>query len=194
MQRTPRVLLLGDSIRMSYQPRVARLLAGAAQVVGPAENGQYSGYTLESLDRWVRELGRPDLVHWNNGLHDVGHNPDRTPIQFSMEEYVANLTAILEALKQWAPGVIWATMTPVHPQRPFRETEWSWRNGEIDAYNGAALDVMRAEAVPVNDLHAIVGAMPDEYLNDDQFHLSAAGQKACAAAVAAAVSGQLGIR
>ena len=42
MSDLPRVLLLGDSIRMSYQPHVAELLAGRAVVVGPADNCQYS--------------------------------------------------------------------------------------------------------------------------------------------------------
>ena len=105
---------------MSYQPHAARLLARTGRVVGPAENGQYSRYTLDSLDRWIRELGRPDVVHWNNGLHDVGHNPDRTPIQFPLDEYAANLEAILDNLREWTPRVIWATTTPVHPDRPCR--------------------------------------------------------------------------
>ena len=64
----PRVLLLGDSIRRSYEPHVRRLLAGRAEVVGPAENGQYSLYTLKGLHRWIKALGRPHIVHWNNGI------------------------------------------------------------------------------------------------------------------------------
>jgi hypothetical protein len=46
-----KVLLLGDSIRMSYQRYVARLLEGKETVVGPADNCQYALYTLSSLDR-----------------------------------------------------------------------------------------------------------------------------------------------
>ena len=59
MSDLPRVLLLGDSIRMSYQPHVAELLAGRAVVVGPADNCQYSLYTLSSLRRWVTEQRDP---------------------------------------------------------------------------------------------------------------------------------------
>lgn len=176
---------------MSYQPHVGRLLAGAAEVVGPGENGQYSRYTLDSLDRWIRELGRPDVVHWNNGLHDVGHNPDRTPIQFCVQAYAANVEAILQRLREWTPLLIWATTTPVHPQRPLRTTEWSWRNEEIEAYNEAALAVMKTRAVLVNDLHALVREDVDAYLSEDQLHLSTAGQNACGRAVAASVSRQL---
>ncbi|PJB70057.1 MAG: hypothetical protein CO095_09350, partial [Armatimonadetes bacterium CG_4_9_14_3_um_filter_58_7] len=62
----PRVLLVGDSIRVSYQPLVAELLAGKAEIVGPADNCQYALYTLSSIGRWIGELGAPDIVHWNN--------------------------------------------------------------------------------------------------------------------------------
>ena len=57
MSEIPRVLLLGDSIRMSYQPLVAEILAGKAEVVGPADNCQYSLFTLSSLVRWIGALG-----------------------------------------------------------------------------------------------------------------------------------------
>ena len=53
MSDKPKVLLLGDSIRMSYKPEVTHLLAGKAEVVDPADNCQHSLYTLSSLDGWI---------------------------------------------------------------------------------------------------------------------------------------------
>jgi len=191
MPGTPTVLLLGDSIRMSYQPHVANLLSGKARVVGPADNCQYSLFTLSSLDRWVGELGEPDIVHWNNGIHDCGHNPNRSPMQIPIDMYRANLAFILTRLSALTPHVIWATSTPVHPERPFRVTEWAWRNEEIDQYNLAALELMESHHVPVNDLHALVWDQVDEYLSEDQLHLSEAGQQACAGAVADLVSARI---
>lgn len=188
MDALPRVLLLGDSIRMSYQPHVARLLEGRAVVVGPADNCQYSLYTLSSLDRWITELGPPDIVHWNNGIHDAGHNPHRSPVQIPRQVYRDNLEFILGRLRAVTPRVIWATTTPIHPRRPFRDTEWSWRNEEIDEYNAAARQVMEARGVPIDDLHGLVWEHLEEFLSEDQLHLSAAGQQACARAVASAVS------
>lgn len=184
MSTLPNVLLLGDSIRMSYQPRVAELLANRAQAIGPEDNCQYSLYTLSSIDRWIQELGKPEFVHWNNGIHDVGHNPARNPVQIPIEMYAANLEFILDKLRALTPNVIWATSTPVHPDRPFRETEWSWRNDEIDRYNGVALDLMKSRGVPINDLHALVGSDVDLFLSEDQLHLSDAGIRASAEAVA----------
>ena len=188
MAAPPRVLLLGDSIRMSYQPLVAHLLVGKATVIGPADNCQFSLYTLSSLDRWLAELGQPDVVHWNNGIHDAGHNPNRSPVQIPIDMYRENLELILRRLQALTPHVIWATSTPVHPQRPFRDDQWSWRNDEIDRYNEAAAELMQANAIPTNDLHRLVWASLDDCLAEDQLHLSARGQQVCAEAVAAAVS------
>ena len=69
-----KVMLLGDSIRMSYQGLVAETLsADGHQVWGPPENCQFSLYTLASLGGWLTQFPDPDVVHWNNGLHDIGH-------------------------------------------------------------------------------------------------------------------------
>lgn len=186
-----RILLLGDSIRMSYQPLVVNALAGRAKVVGPAENCQFSAHTLQSIDRWIDELGRPQIVHWNNGLHDCGHNPNREPVQYSVKEYTTNLTAILEKLKATGATVVWATTTPVHPDRPFVETQWSWRNKEIDKYSKAALDLMKSESIRVNDLRSIVASNPALCLSEDMLHLSEEGKKKCAEAVVEAVEALL---
>jgi len=187
MSDLPRLLLLGDSIRLSYQPIVERLLAGRAQVLGPAENGQFALYTLASLSRWLQRLGRPDVVHWNNGLHDVGHNPDRCPPQTPLETYLGNLRHILRRLRAERAAVVWATTTPIAPGTPFHTDRWGWRNAEIEAYNVAAVELMRGEGVGVNDLHAAVASDPDRYIGADRLHLTGTGQRKCAEAVVAAV-------
>jgi len=191
MKHTPRVLLLGDSIRMSYQPIVVKALQGVADVVGPAENCQYSLYTLFSLERWLDQLGTPDIVHWNNGIHDAGHNPNRSPLQIPIEMYRLILEFILQRLQETGAHIIWATSTPVHPKRPFVSEQWSWKNEEIEQYNSVALDLMKSRGIPVNDLHSIVKSDVDAYLSEDQLHLSEVGKNRCADAVVAAIRAYL---
>ena len=191
MASIPKVLLLGDSIRISYQALVAEKLEGKAEVVGPADNCQYSLFTLSSLDRWIGELGQPDIVHWNNGLHDCGHNPARNPVQIPVDMYRENLKFILNRLRVMTLNVLWATLTPVHPDRPFRESQWSWRNEEIDRYNAAARELMEAHEVPITELHELVWGDVEGFLSEDQLHLSQTGQMACASAVAQAISADL---
>ena len=157
----------------------------------PGDNCQFSTYTLESIDRWVSELGVPDVVHWNNGIHDAGHNPDRTPVQIPLETYGKNLELILSHLKEMTPNIIWATSTPVHPDRPFFDDQWAWRNEEIDQYNSVATELMNSRDIPINDLHSLVAADPGLYLSEDQLHLSGEGIEKCAEAVAKAISAYL---
>jgi len=191
MSKLPKVLLLGDSIRMSYQPIVAEMLKEDAEVVGPADNCQFTTYTLSSLDRWIDDLGVPDIVHWNNGIHDSGHNPARIPVQIPLDLYKENLEAILKKLKKLTPRIIWAKSTPVHPDRPFQNDQWAWRNEEIDLYNAAAAELMQKGKIPINDLHSIVAADPDLYLSEDKLHLSAEGQKKCAEAAVKTIEEQM---
>jgi lysophospholipase L1-like esterase len=188
MAHTPKVLLLGDSIRMSYQPIVAKTFQGVADVVGPADNCQYSLYTLASIERWLKQLGDPDIVHWNNGIHDSGHNPARSPRQIPIEIYRLTLEFILQHLQETGAQIIWATTTPVHPKMPFVDSQWSWRNEEIDQYNSVALDLMKSRGIPVNDLHSVVMSDVDRYLSEDMLHLSEAGKEKCADAVVAAIN------
>jgi lysophospholipase L1-like esterase len=187
MNNKKKVLLLGDSIRISYQSSVADMLKDIAEVVGPEENCQFSAYTLASLDRWIEQLGKPDIVHWNNGIHDVGHNPDRQPIQYPLNEYISNLRGIITKLNKTGAKIIFATSTPVHPNRPFKNTEWAWRNDEIAGYNEGAVELMKSKCIPINDLHAVVAENYDVYLSEDMLHLSQEGIKKCAETVVNAI-------
>ncbi len=51
--KRPKVMLLGDSIRMNYQPLAADLLADRAEVIGPRVNGRFSLFTLTSIPDWT---------------------------------------------------------------------------------------------------------------------------------------------
>lgn len=183
-----RVMLIGDSIRNSYQPLVsAALEAEGHEVWGAPGNSQYTLYTLGALGMWLGTFADPDIVHWNNGLHDIGHNPNRAPVQMPLEVYAGNLRFIGRQLLATGARVIFASTTPVHPERPFDAAQWSWRNEEIDIYNDAARAVMAELGIPVNELHAVIAADVDRLLSDDQLHLSETGQRACADAVSAAI-------
>jgi lysophospholipase L1-like esterase len=187
MTKRPKVLLLGDSIRMSYQPLVTEMLKDAADVVGPDDNCGFTLWTLHSIERWLGDAGAPDVIHWNNGIHDSGHNPARSPAQIPLQTYATTIEYLLQTLQAAGAKVIWATSTPVHPDRPFYTDQWAWRNEEIDEYNAAALEIMNRYGVPVNDLHAVVAADCDTTLSEDQLHLSEAGMQKCAEAVTDAI-------
>jgi lysophospholipase L1-like esterase len=184
----PRILLLGDSIRQSYQPLVAAKLEGRAVVTGPADNCRFALYTAMRLGGWINECGKPDIIHWNNGLWDCGRHRGRGPLQFSVADYLANLQMVLTGLRGLTSRIIFATSTPVHPNRPTGpDCEWSWDNTDIERYNAAASDLMQQQGIPVNDMHAVVLAKRDTLLDPDMLHLTHAGRHACSDAVIAAL-------
>lgn len=169
-----KVLLLGDSIRLGYQPHVADELRGAAEVVGPEENGRFSKYTLWGVNLWLKELGQPDIIHWNTGLWDLHHEAPMVEALTSLDEYIETLTRIIQELKRTGAPLIFATTTPVHPMQSGRS------NAEIDQYNRAAIALMHQHRIEVNDLNAVVKERAEEYICDDLLHLTEEGSKACA--------------
>jgi len=183
MQYRPRILLMGDSIRLSYQPLVMEQMKDRAEIVGPNENGRWAGFTLTQLPTWLEELGEPDIVHWNNGIWDSGYWPKRTPIQISIENYIDDLCQVLTRLRVVSNHVIWATTTPIHPDKRDHGDGWRWNLSETKLYNAAAQDLMTGEGVPINDLNAVVQKHLDENLADDLLHLSEIGRRRCAKTV-----------
>ncbi len=180
-----KVLLLGDSIRIAYMPLVQTRLAGIAEVVGPEDNCRFAKYTLWYADHWLETLGKPDVIHWNNGIWDLFHLSTEHGVFTSLDEYVGTVRKILDRLKRSGASIIWATTTPVNPNNV------NCNNQEIDRYNKAILGLMRTDNVAINDLNAIVKRDPDAYIGEDHLHLTRQGSEACAAAVASAVSAYL---
>src|SRR5438270_696217 len=96
--RPPKVVLIGDSIRLGYAPGVAARLAGKAVVVSPPDNGGDSGNVLAHLDEWVvRE--QPDVVHLNCGLHDLKRPRAGGGHQVEPEAYAENLRQIVARIR-----------------------------------------------------------------------------------------------
>jgi hypothetical protein len=63
-----KVVLIGDSIRVGYQPLVIDKCT-AADVWGPDDNCGAGPRVLEYFERWIASQ-EPDLVHFNFGIHD----------------------------------------------------------------------------------------------------------------------------
>ena len=94
-------VLLGDSIRISYQLTVKSLLAGKADVLYPEENCRWAGYTLNSLRYWLPNLPtNPDVIHWNNGIWDsVVLYPEDGPF-ITVENYVRDIMCVASTTAQ----------------------------------------------------------------------------------------------
>ena len=190
-------ILLGDSIRIGYQPVVERELAAEFNVWAPDTNCHDTRKTLAHLDEWVaqRVKGREDraVVHLNCGLHDLkftdaDNKPAQTP-HVPLEEYKQNLQRILGTLLNEASlpptRIIWALTTPVIDQRHLTKG-FIRRQADVENYNAVASAVCKQLGIPVHDLHALVVANePERIITPDGVHYTDAGQEVLGRAVAA---------
>ncbi len=189
----PKVVLVGDSIRLGYAPLVARRLEGKARVVSVAANGGDSDNVLKHLDEWViRE--NPAVVHLNCGLHDLKVSKKTKEHQVPLGRYEANLREIAARVRRDTSAVlVFADTTPILDERHAkRGADFNRFEADVRRYNELARQVMREAGVPVDDLHGIVevgGA--EKLLGGDGTHYTAAGYERLADAVADCVLRQL---
>ena len=176
-----KILLIGDSIRLSYCARVRELLGGKAEVYYTEDNCRFAKYTLWCLREWMALASpAPDIVHWNNGIWDTFRHTSGGICFTPIYEYAEYIDRVYREIKDAAPAaqIIWASTTAVDDAFPVTD------NATIDAYNACAAEVLGKVGVPVDDLNAVVKADIKKYISDDLLHLSDAGIEACAVTVA----------
>ncbi len=189
----PKVVLVGDSIRMSYAPLVEKELAGKAVIISAKANGGDSNNVLKNLDEWVIRQ-QPAVVHFNCGIHDTKKSKTTGRFQVPPEQYEANLRKIVDRIRSQTKAVVlFATTTPILDDRAAAtrgKADYALLEASIEQYNAIARKVMQELNVPIDDLHAVFpdAASRSEALAADGVHFTAAGQLGLAKAVAAAVA------
>jgi hypothetical protein len=135
----PKVVLIGDSIRLGYAPVVSRMLAGRAVVVSPEPNGGDSANVLANLEAWVlRE--NPDVVHLNCGLHDLKVSKKTKQHQVGIKEYETNLKQIIARIqKETRATLVFANTTPIIDDRHARRgADFDRFEADVAGYNAVA--------------------------------------------------------
>jgi dienelactone hydrolase/lysophospholipase L1-like esterase len=191
----PKVVLVGDSIRLGYAPLVAKRLQGKAEVISPPGAGD-STWLARNLDSFVLSH-KPDLVHFNVGLHDLRLSKKTKSHQVEPAEYEGNLDAILMRLKkETSATVIFASTTPIDDDRHAKRKGGYHRfEKDVRHYNDAALRLMRKHGVVVHDLHGLVHHLGAAgLLAEDGTHFTTEGKERLADAVADCVLRHLAIR
>lgn len=183
----PVVVLIGDSIRIGYEPFVAEALQGKARIVGPGqENGGDSANVLKNLERWAIAR-KPAVVHFNAGLHDIKRDRKTGKAQVDRDAYRNNLAEIRQRLdRETSARLIFATTTPVIDDRHQTNKEFDRREADVKAYNQAAREVLGP--VAIDDLHAEAEKLGlESALGKDGVHFNPAASRKLAASVAAAI-------
>lgn len=181
----PRVLLIGDSISMGYTIPTRTLLEGKANVHRIPVNGGPTTRGVEQLEKWLGTAPW-DVIHFNFGLHDIkrvtdaGGAADTTASrrQVELDAYRENLRVLVKRLKRTGARLIWCTTTPVPAGAKGRVP------GDEVAYNAAAAEVMHAEGVEINDLHAFAVPRMAEIGKPADVHYTPQGSRVLAEQVA----------
>lgn len=181
----PRVLLIGDSISIGYTVPVRKMLSGKANVHRPATNSAHTRKGLEELDQWLG-MGRWDVIHFNWGLHDL-KRMEKGEHQVPLEEYSKNMAALVARLKETKARLIWASTTPV-PEGKLNPPRVP---ADVEAYNAAALVIMKKNKVAVDDLYAFARPRLGEIQRPVNVHFTNEGSEALAREVAASIAAEL---
>ncbi|MEW4530720.1 GDSL-type esterase/lipase family protein [Maioricimonas sp. JC845] len=197
----PKIVLVGDSIRLSYAPTVISELDGVATVFSPKANGQDSRNVLRHLDAWVIEQ-KPDVVHFNCGIHDTKKFHETGRFQVPPDQYAANLRAIVEQIRSRTDAVIlFATTTPILDDRAAKARagrDYALLNASVEQYNAIAREVMADLKVPIVDLNAVISNPPQphttgELIDADGVHMTAPARTLLGKDVAGAIREKLGM-
>lgn len=191
----PKVVLVGDSIRLSYAPIVGEQLAGKAIVISPKPNGGDSNNVLKHLDDWVIKE-KPDVVHLNCGIHDTKKFLATGQFQVSPEQYESNLRRIVERIRAETEAVVvFATSTPILDERAAATRQgraYELLNASIERYNAIAKRIMDEKQVPINDIHKVIVEYQtkinaEELIGIDGVHLTEAGKELAGTTVASTI-------
>ena len=179
--------LIGDSISLHYGPYLQAYLDGVmtyARKEGEDEallnldnpqgaNGGDSGMVRAFLAAKVAagDLDA-DLLLVNAGLHDIKTDPVTGARQVPLDQYAANLRAIVDLAATLPARLVWIRTTPCD-ERVHNRPGMAFHRfaADCDAYNAAADAVMAAAGVPVIDLHTFTRNLgPDLYCDHVHFH------------------------
>lgn len=188
------VLLIGDSIRIGYDKALKKTLEGKAEVYFPEENCRFAAYVLRYLGDYQNLVPNkaPDVLHWNTGLWDCLHMYEEET-QTPLEVYRYYIDRLCIRIRKLFPSthVIFATSTSV--QSELMDKNFKRYNPEIEAFNAAAVEVVKKHGFEVNDLYAVSAALPAEAHSDAVHYYTPMGTKAFTDAVLSRVAPALGI-
>ncbi len=194
----PSVLIIGDSISISYTLPVRHRLEGIANVIRPVANCESTLTILEKLDHWLGQT-KWAVIHFNAGLHDLEHVEyegvapgkqimvpvEKGPRWISIESYRSNLEKIVERLEKTGAKLVFATTTPVPVGARSRVPE------DVARYNEAARAVMREHGVQIDDLNSAVVESAYRFQKPQDVHFYQEGSAILADHVAASIKAPL---
>ena len=190
------VLLIGDSIRVTYDKYVAMAMEGEAKVYYPEENCRFSAYVLRHFPDWARMLPageKIDVVHWNAGLWDCLLLYDGIK-HTDIESYKNNLDRTCRIMKMMYPDAVFIFATSTHIQEDkYPPVGYRRLCKDVEEYNAAAVEVVTRHGHIVNDLNKVSKTLPLSAFSDMTHYYTKEGTRALTDAVLKVISENSGI-
>ena len=196
----PNVLLIGDSISVSYTRPVRELLKGKANVFRPMSadgklpaNCGDTRLSLPKIDEWLGNR-KWDVIHFNWGLHDCCYRNPAVPtpghqdkvdgsVSIPLPRYAKNLEQLAQRLASTGATLVWASTTVVP------EGDVGRFVGDEATHNGVAAAIARRHGIAINDLHALTKSFAGKYsLGPGDVHFTPEGSAKIARQVATAIT------
>lgn len=117
-----------------------------------------------------------DVIHFNWGLQDLKRGG------ISKDEYVANLTKLVERMQKTDAVLIFATTTPVPEKNKEKRSP-----AKVAEFNEAAIALMKAKGVHVNDLYTAILPHQNEMQLENNVHFEREGYRFLGKRVAASI-------
>jgi acyl-CoA thioesterase-1 len=146
---------------------------------------------VKNIERWIGDT-KWDVIHFNFGLHDLKHvkadggansTDPNDPQQAAPDQYEKNLKQIVAALTKSGAKLIFCNTTP-YPDKPGGPLR---RADQPAIYNAKAAAIMKANNIPINDLHGFVEPRMKELQLPNNVHFSKSGSAALGKHVAARI-------
>ena len=188
--KKPRIMLMGDSIRMNYAPIVAKILENEAEVVHIVDdNGEHTKKTKKNLVKWLKQADGKTLsiIHFNNGLHDLSWHVKKKKSKVPIPKYEKNLHKIIQMFrKKTSAKLLWATITPIDEEKHKTTNPVHLVREDLHIeYNKISLKVMKEENIPVNDIESVIrNEGIDKCMIEDGVHMNEYGYNLLANVVA----------
>jgi hypothetical protein len=159
--KTPRVLLIGDSISVQYSGVVRDGLKGKYLVDNLGTSRSLNDPVLLTQVQSFLQEHRYAAIYFNNGLH--GFHLERP-------QYAAALKVLTQFLIDHGNGakLIFATSTPLSDMTEGHPL--AKNNAIVLERNAAAAELMPGFGIPVDDLYALMVAHLD--LHSDTYHFT----------------------
>ncbi len=158
--KLPRVLSVGDSVSMLYEPWARADLKGVANY-HHIENNCWSTVRGKAfMAYWLGDYTRKglgwDVILFNSGLHDLKQQKPGSPFAVSVPDYKKNLRKEIQIMQKTGAKLIWVTTTPV--PNNIDSSEYGYRRkGAEKVFNQAAAEVLRNyPEIQVCDLAKVV--------------------------------------